>query len=260
MSETEQFCQAAIRDVTGLPSDGERPHRAGDYSFNNIGISSFFMLLSSKPPEAIAAEGLYEVGGCGGNIEWHTEADDIQVASREILLRDIKVYISALSRVANAEIYPFDFRAVGKEFAGTLARYEEAAAGRFDFGPAKAEAAALQHELERFYAAAAAAGDAAARARYNQAILNLARILGPINFGRAGRFRHDPAAPVRPLPDLASALGLAGLAPETDIAHFTVASLVRGQNRVVDALRQARRELALAIIGNCWPDPRIIGD
>ena len=93
----------------------------------------------------------------------------------------------------------------------------------------------------------AAAADAADCARYNTALLALARILVPINFGRAGRFRHDPATPIRPLPDLAPALQLVGLSPETDIAHFTVASLVRGQNRVVDAVRQARRELALVL-------------
>jgi hypothetical protein len=77
----------------------------------------------------------------------------------------------------------------------------------------------------------------------------MARILVPINSGREGRFRHDPAVPIRPLPDLAPALRLGALSPETDIAHFTVASLVRGQNRVVDAVRQARREVALALNG-----------
>ena len=158
MPETEEFCQQAIRDVTGLPSDGERPHRAGDYSFNNIGISSFFMLLSTKPPEDVAAEGLYDVGGCGGNIEWHTEADDILVADRDILLRDIKVYVGTLGRVANADIYPFDFRVVAGEFATTLADYEKAAAGRFDFGPARTEVSRLQADLERFYSAASRGG------------------------------------------------------------------------------------------------------
>ena len=250
MPETEQFCQQAIQDVTGLAAEGERPHQAGDYSFNNIGISSFFMLLSTKPAEAVAAEGLYEVGGCGGNIEWHTEDDDITVADRDILLRDIRVYISTLSRVINSDIYPFDWRAVGLEFAATLAGYDRSVGGRFDFGPAKSEVARFQADLERFYAGARtalSAGDRVRCARYNAVILALARILVPINYARAGRFRHDPAAPIRPLPDLAPALQLAALAPETDLAHFTVASLVRGQNRVVDAVRQARRALAPAL-------------
>ncbi|WP_419909302.1 M28 family metallopeptidase [Hoeflea sp.] len=44
MSETDAFIAKAIEDVAGKPTFGERPHRAGDYSFNNIGISSYFML------------------------------------------------------------------------------------------------------------------------------------------------------------------------------------------------------------------------
>jgi hypothetical protein len=250
MSETELFCQDAIRAVTGLPSDGERAHRAGDYSFNNIGISSFFMLLSTMPPELAKEKGLYGVGGCGGNIEWHTEDDDISVADRDNLLRDIKVYISTLSRAANADVYPFDFRPLADEFARTLDSYQEAAGGRFDFSLAVAEVRKLGGDLVRLYdaaARAAQAGDAAACGRINDAILRLARILVPINFGREGRFRHDPAAPIPPLPDLAPARKLAGLSPETDLAHFTVASLVRGQNRLVDALHQAQREVALAL-------------
>jgi hypothetical protein len=75
----------------------------------------------------------------------------------------------------------------------------------------------------------------------------MARILIPINFGREGRFRHDPAAPIRELPDLAPARTLADLSPDSDLAHFTVAHLVRGQNRLVDALRQAEREVKLAL-------------
>lgn len=250
MSETAGHAHQAILDVTGQPATGERAHRAGDYSFNNIGISSFFMLLSTKSEKEIADKGLYAVGGCGANIEWHTEDDTIEVADREILLRDIKVYISALGRVVNADVYPFDFIALADEFAATLERYSAAAGERFDLAPALAEVRVLRAALQRFYAAAASAaraGDRAACARANEAMLRMARLLVPINFGRAGRFRHDPAAPIRELPDLAPALGLAELSPASDLAHFTVTHLARGQNRLIDALRQARRESELAL-------------
>jgi len=250
MSETAAFAQQAIKDVTGLTATGGRAHRAGDYSFNNIGISSFFMLLSSMSDEVAAAKGYYAVGGCGGNIEWHTEDDTIAIADKDNLLRDIKIYITALSRVANADVFPFDFLALADEFAETLNRYEQAAGGRFDFSPAKSDVRALRMALEDFYEGAAravVAGDATSCARYNGAMLRLARILVPINYGREGRFRHDPASPIRELPDLAPALTLAQLSPDTDIAHFTVAHLIRGQNRLLDALWQAKREVSLAV-------------
>ena len=98
MPETEAYVQSAIKAVTGLPSHGERPHRAGDYAFNNIGISSFFMLSSTMPDDLRAKKGYYTVGGCGGNIAWHTEHDLMDIADKEILLRDIKVYAQAVTR------------------------------------------------------------------------------------------------------------------------------------------------------------------
>ena len=249
MAETAQFAGDAIKEVTGLTASGGRPHRAGDYSFNNIGISSYFMLLSTISEKSQKEKGYYGVGGCGGNIEWHSEDDTIAIADKDNLLRDIKVYITTLGRTANADVFPFDFRAVAQDLAHTLDTYAKAAGSRFDFTPAQAEVERFGQAAEGLYALAARAvetGDGAACARCNEAIMRLARILIPINFGREGRFRHDPAAPIRELPDLAPARTLADLSPDSDLAHFTVAHLVRGQNRLVDALRQAEREVKLA--------------
>jgi hypothetical protein len=75
MSETDTFISEVIREVANKKAVGERPHRAGDYSFNNIGISSYFMLSSTMTPEKRTELGYYAVGGCGGNIAWHTEND-----------------------------------------------------------------------------------------------------------------------------------------------------------------------------------------
>ena len=243
MSETEGFVQSVIREVTGLDSQGERPHRAGDYAFNNIGISGFFMLSSTMPDDLRAEKSYYAVGGCGGNIAWHTENDTLEIADRDILERDIKVYTAAVMGVANADVLPFDWRATAREFVGTIDRYQTAAGDRFDLGPALRAAQDLAAGLERFHdgiAAGTVADDAA-----NDAIVALARILVPINFTREARFRHDPALPVPPLPTLSTAAEL----DEFDDATigFARTQLVRGQNRVVAALREARRRIDAAI-------------
>jgi hypothetical protein len=91
MTETEDFCIQAIKDVTGKDAIGERPHQAGDYSFNNIGLSGFFMLLSTMPKDMLEEKGYYPVGGCGANIAWHTENDQLEIADRDNLMRDLKV-------------------------------------------------------------------------------------------------------------------------------------------------------------------------
>jgi N-acetylated-alpha-linked acidic dipeptidase len=235
MPETEAYAKSAIKAVTGLDSHGERPHRAGDYAFNNIGISSFFMLSSTMPDALRAAKGYYVVGGCGGNIAWHTEHDRIDIADRDVLLRDIKVYAQAVLGVANAEILPFDWTAATKEFAATVEGYQKAAGPAFDLGPARTAIRDLDRALRRFRAAVASGAVAAGRA--NAVITGLARILVPINFAREPRFQHDPAVPIPPLPALSAANELRS-APK---AHrgFCVAQLTRGQNQVVAAMRAA---------------------
>jgi len=77
--------------------------------------------------------------------------------------------------------------------------------------------------------------------RINEKQRRLARVLVPINYTRAGRFRHDPAIDVPPLPDLEPATKIAALAQDSEAYQITRTHLVRGRNRVLAALREARR-------------------
>ena len=237
MKEAEAYCQKTIKEVTGLDSHGERPHRAGDYAFNNIGLSSFFMLSSTMPEQLRKEKDYYAVGGCGGNIAWHTEHDLIEIADRDILLRDIKVYLAAVMGVANAEVLPFDWRAQVSEFTETIDAYQKAAGDLADLRLAAEAASNLKEALDAFYGAVEG-GTLAARDA-NEVIQRLARILVPVNHTNQPRFRHDPALPVQPLPAIAVAQELAEHGPET--LGFAQTQMVRGTNRVAAALRDAAR-------------------
>ena len=111
------------------------------------------MLLSSMPEELIEEKGYYPTGGCGGNIAWHTENDQLEIADQENLMRDLRVYVLSLLRLLNRPVHPFDFRRLAAEFAETLAQYGGAATGVVDFDDANRALAALQAELDAFYAA-----------------------------------------------------------------------------------------------------------
>ena len=240
MSETETFLSEVIEEVAGKAIEGERPHRAGDYSFNNIGISSYLMLSSTMPDVLREEKGYYTVGGCGGNIAWHTENDILEIADKDILLRDIKVYLLAVLRNANATILPFDWRATTKEFTETIDAYQAKAGGRFDLSASKTAVAELGSALEDFYAGIES-GKIAPKVA-NQVIQDLARILVPINFTRVPRFHHDPALTVPALPSIAVA---ADLDSHAETLGFAKTQLVRGQNQLVSALRQAKRHIAI---------------
>lgn len=240
MSEANGLCTDVIREVADLPFHGERPLRAGDYSFNNIGLSSFFMLSSTMTVEKRKEMEYYTVGGCGGNIAWHTENDLMDIADRDILIRDIKVYLAGIVAVANAPILPFDWRATAAEFKATLEKYRKAAGEDATLlDPVSIELTNLSAQLDAFYAAIAAGTVAEAQA--NAVIQQLARILVPLNYTRGPRFTHDPALPVPGLPAISVASELKTHGPET--LGFARTQLMRGANRTAAALRQAARLL-----------------
>ena len=243
--ELAEFTRAVIRDLTGQEAETERPLRAGDYSFNNLGISGTLM-LSSTMPEAVAREhNYYAVGGCGGNIAWHTVDDTIEIADRDNLGRDIKVYGGVTWRLANAPVLPLDLAAAGADLRVSLDRYAGMVGERFDLAPALAAADELI-KVAMLLRGAAIEGDAsgAANRKRNRGLLRAGRQLTELNFSQRGTFRQDAALDVQPIPDLyAAASALAAAAPGSDAESVALVSLLRARNRATWALREATREL-----------------
>jgi N-acetylated-alpha-linked acidic dipeptidase len=245
MPEARELAQSAIKDVAGQDSTGLRPLRAGDCAFNNIGIPLYFMLSSTMPEDLIKEKGYYPVGGCGANIAWHTEDDTMEIADKDNLLRDIKVYAAAVLRTLNAPVHPLDYREAVADIKDHVESYAEAGGGKFDFGPALAEIDALSDALERFYdhldANPPASASEAAEANRVQRMLG--RKLISLSFTRDGHFRQDPASTSPPLPDIAPARQLGQLDPESHMANVIDVHLTRGQNRIVWTCREAVREV-----------------
>ena len=245
MAEADALCRASIQDALGLPSERVRPLRAGDYSFNQIGPTGLYMLLSNIPIEERKRRGYYAVGGCGGNIAWHTPDDLMPVADLEILRRDLAVYLTTIVRILNAPLHPFDYGAAVAEIRAAVATYHEAAGGAVDFTPLLAELDALAdawtswHTRADSAAATAAPGD---RRRYNATLRRVARLLVPLNYARGERFDHDPALKFGPVPRLDAAASVATAPPE--LRPFITVGLVRELNKVRATVRAARRELA----------------
>ena len=242
--EAGPLARAAIRDVTGEEAAWARPLRAGDYSFSNIGISSAFMLSSTMPEDLRQEKGYYAVGGCGGNIAWHTEDDTLEIADRDHLRRDIELYATAVWRVANNAVPPFDFRLTLDQIEQTLAAYQADVADRFDFSAAEEDFAGVRTALDAFYAnvETLATSDPADPAAQRASLIQrrLARVLIPVNYARQGQFWQDPAQNIPPLPDLAVATRHAAADEDSHEARAAQISLQRGMNRLRWALRQAR--------------------
>ena len=246
MAEAGEVCRTSIQSVAGVEPGRRRPLRAGDYSFNELGISSFFMLLSNIPREERERLGFYPVGGCGGNIAWHTEADRLEIADRANLERDLQVYVTAIARFLDDEIIPLDFRETAAELGEALEEYEAAISKdlgkKFNLSPVRAAFDALLLRLESLYESiedGILAPEAA-----NEALLRVGRILVHLGYAGGPRFEHDPATPRAPIPKLARVHELESMMEEDpDRFRFVVTDLRRQMNRVTEGLSEAGRLL-----------------
>jgi N-acetylated-alpha-linked acidic dipeptidase len=240
MAEVEQFAKQAIQDFTGQGSDGRQPLRAGDISFNNLGLSTFFMLSSTMPASLRAEKGYYAVGGCGGNIEWHTEADTLDIADRERLVRDIRLYAGSTFRAANAVVHPLDFRATVAQIGEVLDSIGERAGGLVDLSETLERTQALRSALDAVYTAADKADTIEAARPFNDALLKIGRALVRVLYSATGNYRQDPALNIPLLPEFAAAADAVGTVPDGVVRT----EFVRARNRLDEALDTAT-ELAI---------------
>lgn len=242
LAEALPYVQQVVSTVTGQVAKGKRPQRNSDYTFNNIGLTGLFNASSMMTDEARAERDYYVVGGCGGNIAWHTENDTIDVVDFDVLRNDAELYATAVLGLATVEVLPFDWRLTAAEFRATISESQAAVGKNFDFTASVEALNTLETALNRFYKAVEAKQIAPAIASH--AIRSVARVLVPVNFVRGPRFTHDPALNTPPLPGIADAK----LWPDLpkDRRGFLLAQLMRGQNRLIDALETATDLLPVA--------------
>lgn len=239
-AETEALGKSVIHDLVGQEVEAERPTRAGDQSFWGPGIPSLFMLLSSLPQDQWSA-----VGGCGMNWWWHTEADTIETADREVQNQDVQIYAATIARICAGPVLPYSLAASAREIADLLANYERQADGRLDLAALRSRAEATIAATEQLDARATSAitddlapntPEAAAIVAAQKAV---SRALVPLRYTTGNRFDHDAAMPAPALQILRDAPALAALDPASGEARFLQTALRRRGNAVAYALREA---------------------
>ena len=238
MAEAGEVARSSVMAVAGTEPARQRPLRAGDYSFNHLGISSFYMLLSNIPQEERERRGFYPVGGCGGDIAWHTEKDRIEIADRANLERDLKVYLTAIGRFVDDEIIPLDYRETVAELNEALEDYEAKAVKKFDLSAIRSGLDAVTERLEALYTRIED-GEIPPESA-NDLLLRTGRLLVPLGYTERARFEQDPATPRTPIPRLAGIHELEELIEtESPRLPFVRTDLRRGANEVAQRLAEA---------------------
>ncbi len=244
-ADVERFCQGVIERVTGqAKAPVHRPSRAADQSFLASGVPSFstYPFLPDDHPDRRPW-----TGGCANAWWWHTEFDTLDKGDVDILALDTRVSLAAVLELCTAEVLPYEPARAAREVQDVVTDVADRVRGHLDLSRVVAEAAAYTAAAERLQAAAGEARGAPARA-FNAAMIRLSRVVNPVVYSQGGRFQHDPAewSPVMRatrqalLTGLAKAANLPGLAGQPEYG-FLRAQAVREANRVLTALREARR-------------------
>jgi len=188
---------AIDQDATGADSRN-RPRRAGDYSFNNLGISGAFTLSSNIPENVRDTMRWHTVGGCGGNADaWHLSTDTLKAGKPE-LVRDIEMYAILVSRLLRSDVLPARPRAKRRTPPGDRRGLRRTGRRRVRLQPDLDALDDLADDVEAFYDAADAGEIEPETA--NETIKTLSRRLTRLNFVSDGQFEQDPAYNRPPYP------------------------------------------------------------
>lgn len=258
MAETFDFAADVIQRQTGQELVYQRFGRAGDQSFWGIGLPAIFMSVSHQgTPADVTADLVRLTGGTsarGGGLGWwwHTTEDTLDKIDPELHVRDTKIYVEVVGKLAADAVLPFDLSGPIDEMAAELDRcvdewsrvsaLEEDDRPNFD---------ALRQELE----GARSAWDTINRRRgpelsddeadaVNDAVVSAAKALMPANYTSTGEFDHDPALGAKTLPTLHPAVDLAAMTD--DELWASVHKVRRAINGVRYRVRAARQTLAAA--------------
>jgi hypothetical protein len=161
---------------------------------------------------------------------------------------DTKIYVASIFRILNAYVFPFNFKRWTEDALKVIEDYQSVGRGFFDLDPALEEIRRLRHTLSQFYSELEKAyfkGEKQVERfkQINECLLELGRILIPIDYTRSGKYSHDPAVPIPSFPDLEAVRQATRFSPSENEFRFLKVQVQRGRNKVVDALRHARKEV-----------------
>ena len=259
MAETFGLAADVIRSQTGQELIYQRFGRAGDQSFWGIGLPAIFMSVSHQgTPADVTADLVRLTGGTAARSGglgwwWHTTEDTLDKIDSDLHVRDTKVYVEVIGRLATDEIIPFDLSGPILEMLAELDICETEwsnlegldADDRPDLGSVRAELedarSAWTTLREQISGGRLEEEEAEA---VNSAIMAAAKMLMPVNYTATGEFDHDPALGARTLPTLHPPGEVAAMTD--DEMWASIHALRRAINSARYRIRAARRTLESA--------------
>lgn len=257
MNETKDLAKDIIGALTGEKFEGGRFGRAGDQSFWGTGTPSLFMGLSEQEPSnepAAAAFGQLFGGGRSGGFGWwwHTTEDTLDKIDPDNLKRDCEIYLAIVYRALTDPIIPVNQLASVEEIEIGLRDWQTKADGHFDLSLSIDRVAKLKESAIKLQDLIKAIdySDKEKVAFINETLMEISRVLVPLNYVKGDIFDHDLALKQPVIPKLSAIEELIKAEKDSNQYHFIYNSLVRKSNEVNYALKTAAKIIEQAIDKN----------
>jgi len=189
-----------------------------------------------------------EVGGSGGAWWWHSIDDTLDKADIAVLAQDTRLYLSSILRLATVPVLPFNFAIVAHDYLDALREFYEEAGDYVPLKPLMDNAMVLKEKAETLDTKIAKLPDDAPTDKIDRFLLSLSRTLNPTLYTSVQPFDHQPALSACLLPDLAPALQLKNMNPDSTEFKFLVAGLKRKITKVNFCVLEAIRAI------DSWPE------
>lgn len=193
MPEAQELVAGAVKDLFQQKAELTSPGRAGDYSFNNLGITGCMLTSSMIPEEERNRRGWYAVGGCGGDPAWHSEFDTLEIADRGVLENDTKLYTLLAFRLASSSATILDYRRTLGAIDEQLDWFVETVSPFWETANLTLLRNQARRALDRLY-------DTHGPGLDNHKILKIGRILVRLGFAEQPKWTQDGASAAGTVP------------------------------------------------------------
>lgn len=233
MTELRHLAAEAVRTHAGQTYKGKRKARSSDDSFVGIGVPSMFGSISEQPHKHAQARNAL-------GWWWHTPHDLIDKVDEANLVRDTRVLLHAVWRLAAEPVVPLDHAATAEALLAEL----RPLAGRFDVQGLMAAAEGVRDSATVI--AEHRDPSTEVLGAVNAALMRASRALVPADYTAGDRFTHPHALPMPAWATLQPIRDLAATAPGSEEEKFAAVDATRARNRLDHSLREARAALDTA--------------
>ena len=232
-TELVRFHQAVERKVLGEPASRKKLTRSNEQPFFPIGIPAMEGSFRFSDEQIAAWD------NASGGWWWHSTADTLDKVDQERFRQTYQLNAGYIHTMATSPVLPMDYQAVGVDLAERISAVMCEAGHAF---PLDLPIETFQNAADRLDAAIADINSDSDAHRLNRVIKRLGRILTPAFETLGGRYEQDRVAQPAlksPLPLLHDLPEFLRSPSESNQYNLLSTELLRGRNRMADALRRA---------------------